>query len=99
GAAIGGVTGGVLGALKDAGVTDDDAHVYAEGVKRGGALVSVRVDEMNAGRAEAILDGAGGADATSRGTRYRGEGWGGRFDETATPSAAQDVSNGGMGLR
>lgn len=50
GAVIGGGVGGILGALKDAGVADDDAHVYAEGVKRGNTLVSVRVEEADRAR-------------------------------------------------
>jgi hypothetical protein len=33
------------GSLTDAGVDERDAHVYAEGVRRGGTLVSARVDE------------------------------------------------------
>src|SRR6478672_10513996 len=37
-AAAGGVTGGILGALTEMGVSNEDAHVYAEGVRRGGTL-------------------------------------------------------------
>src|SRR5579864_5142656 len=36
----GGVVGGIIGALTQAGVSEDDAHVYAEGVRRGGTLVT-----------------------------------------------------------
>lgn len=75
GAAIGGATGGLLGALKDAGVSDDDANVYAEGVRRGGSLVSVKVEEEDALRAQSILDEAKGVDAMTRGGVYRREGW------------------------
>jgi hypothetical protein len=96
GAAIGGVTGGVRGARKEAGVTEEDAHVYAEGVKRGGALVSVRADEANLARAESILDGAGGVRASDRGQMYRGEGWSGRFDPGVESSTTGTT---GMGLR
>src|SRR6185369_6613104 len=45
GAAAGGAAGGILGALKDAGHSDEDAHVYAEGVRRGGSLVSVKTND------------------------------------------------------
>lgn len=83
GAAGGAATGGLLGALKDAGVDDDDAHVYAEGVRRGGALVSVRVEESDAARAESILNESRGVDASARGSLYRQEGWNGRFDPSA----------------
>jgi hypothetical protein len=43
GAAAGLAVGGIVGALVDAGVPEQEAHVYAEGVKRGGTLVIARV--------------------------------------------------------
>ena len=42
GAAGGGLLGGLLGALTNYGVDERDAHVYSEGVRRGGTLVTVR---------------------------------------------------------
>jgi hypothetical protein len=84
GAVVGGAAGGLLGALKDAGVSDEDANVYAEGVRRGGALVSAKVDEADATRIQAVLDEARGIDATTRRGDYAKDGWT-RFDETAAP--------------
>jgi len=43
GAVAGGAAGGVVGALIEAGVSENDAAGYAEGVRRGGALVTIRV--------------------------------------------------------
>ena len=43
GAAAGGATGSIIGALTQAGVSKDDADVYAETLRRGGALVTARV--------------------------------------------------------
>lgn len=43
GAVAGGAAGGVVGALIEAGVSENDAGAYAEGVKRGGTLVTIRV--------------------------------------------------------
>jgi hypothetical protein len=40
GAVAGAATGGLIGGLTGAGVSEDDAHVYAEGVRRGGSLVA-----------------------------------------------------------
>ena len=37
------------------GVDEDDAHIYAEGVRRGGTLVTVRVQDDLAATARAIL--------------------------------------------
>src|ERR1051325_697487 len=55
-AAAGGITGGIIGALTQAGVDEDDAHAYAEGVRRGGTLVTARVEDADRARVEAIMD-------------------------------------------
>ena len=91
GAVAGGATGGILGALKHAGVNEDDANVYAEGVRRGGSLVSVRVDEAQAPGVETSLDGLNGVDAATRGAAFRQEGWT-RFDPAASGYAAGEGS-------
>ena len=82
GAAAGGATGGLLGALKHEGVDEADANVYAEGVRRGGTLVSVRADESMADKVQAVFDRNDGVDAVTRGAIYREEGWT-SFDENA----------------
>ena len=43
GVVAGGAAGGVVGALIEAGVGENDAAGYAEGVRRGGSLVTIRV--------------------------------------------------------
>lgn len=90
GAAAGGATGGLLGALKENGHSDDEANVYAEGVRRGGTLVSVKVEDDRASEIEQILNGRRGVDARSRGEIYRQAGWS-RFDEGAEPYTAEQV--------
>ena len=55
-AAAGGVTGGIVGALTEAGVSEKDAEVYAEGVRRGGTLLTVRIPDGDRARIEPILD-------------------------------------------
>lgn len=91
GAAAGGAVGGILGALKEAGHDDNDAHVYAEGVRRGGTLVSVRVDEAERSRAQAILDESRGWEAGARGAAYREAGWT-NFDPAAAPYTTQEIA-------
>ena len=86
GAAVGGSVGGLVGALTRAGVSEHEAHVYAEGVRRGGSLVTVRVDDSRAAEASAILDGRPPVDVTSRRAQYVQTGWE-RFDETASAYA------------
>jgi len=44
GAVAGGAAGGLMGAMTHAGVDEDAAHVYAEGVRRGGTVLTVQVD-------------------------------------------------------
>jgi len=90
GAAAGGAAGGLLGALKEAGHDDDEAHVYAEGVRRGGSLVSVRTHDADRGRVETILNNRRGFDALTRGRAYRDAGWS-RFDPEAPPYSVEDV--------
>lgn len=84
GAAVGAVAGGLIGALTSAGVKEEDAHVYAETVRRGGSVVSVRVADSRAAEAEAIMDGARPIDMAIRRADYEREGWT-QFDANATP--------------
>lgn len=84
GAVVGGAAGGLIGALTDAGVDERDAHVYAEGVRRGGVLVTARVDDSRADAAHAILQSDAGVNVETRRRDYEASGWE-AFDETADP--------------
>lgn len=90
GAAVGGATGGIIGALTDSGVPEHDAHVYAEGVRRGGTLVTARVSENLAPKAQQILGQSNSVDLTSRRRDYEAEGWTG-FDPTAPNYTAEET--------
>jgi hypothetical protein len=83
GAAAIGVAGGIIGALTEAGVSAEEAPVYAEGVRRGGAIVTARVPDSEVTRYEAILDRSA-VDIEERETAYRASGWRG-YDETIPP--------------
>ncbi len=91
GAAGGAATGTIVGALKDAGHSDDEAHVYSEGVRRGGTLLSARVDDSLATDAEAVLDRNRSVDASTRGSAYRQDGWS-SFDDTAPAYSRDEVA-------
>ena len=56
GAAAGAATGGLLGSLTGAGVSEDDAHAYADHVGRGGTLLTVRASDAMASQVEYILE-------------------------------------------
>src|SRR5690606_17350696 len=90
GAAVGGAAGGLLGALANAGVPEEEAHVYAEGVRRGGTLVSVRADDSRADTVGAILTNAAGVDLDRRRDDYLAEGWTG-FDEEAAAYSEEQI--------
>jgi len=75
GAGAGAATGGLVGSLAGAGVSESDAHAYAEGVRRGGTLVTARVDDQHFERALDILDDEGTVDMDEREKSWRSEGW------------------------
>ncbi len=82
GAAVAGGVGGIVGSLTHAGVSEEDANLYAEGVRRGGSLVTVRVDESRAPQAEQLLNGRSYVDPAARRAEYASTGWE-RFDDKA----------------
>ena len=84
GAAGGAAAGGIVGALKDAGVEERHAHVYAEGMRRGGSLVSARVDEAQEDAAAAVLRSGGAVDIEELRADYETGGWS-AFDPSADP--------------
>ncbi|MCQ8279019.1 hypothetical protein NFI95_11230 [Acetobacteraceae bacterium KSS8] len=84
GAAVGGGAGGLVGSLTGAGVPENDAHVYAEGVRRGGNLVSVQADDAQAPVVQGILDTHRGVDTVARRAEYESGGWTGH-DVAAGP--------------
>ena len=89
GAAAGGATGGIIGALTQTGVSEDEAHVYAEGLRRGGALVSARVPDGDAARLQAIMDRSA-VRIADRAAAYRQSGWT-SYDPKAAPYARDQV--------
>jgi hypothetical protein len=89
GAVAGGAVGGIIGALTQAGVSKSDAEVYAEGVRRGGTLVTARVPDHERARYEAILDQAA-INIREREQAWRESGWRG-FDPAAKPYGADQV--------
>jgi hypothetical protein len=74
GAAAGGWAGGALGVLTHVGVTGEDAHAFAECLRRGATLVAARVPEGEKSRFETILD-RGAIDLEVRVATFRREGW------------------------
>ncbi|SCW63993.1 hypothetical protein SAMN02927900_03414 [Rhizobium mongolense subsp. loessense] len=67
--------GGFWPQLEDWLLPDDDRAVYAEGLRRGGFLVSASVDEATYDTAHDILDDEGAIDMDERADLWRSEGW------------------------
>ena len=72
--------------LVDLGVPYEEAHAYAEGVRRGGALVVVESSDERADRGMAILQRLHPVNIHERSAQWQQEGWTGA-DVTAKPSA------------
>lgn len=81
GAVAGAVTGGIVGALVKSGVAEDEAPYYAEGIRRGGTLVSLQTSDTL--RAEDIMNRYGAINIHERITLWRQSGWKG-FDSESS---------------
>jgi hypothetical protein len=90
GGSAGAATGGVIGSLTSAGVSREHAHVYAEGVRRGGTLVTARVDEHRAAAVTEIIGRHRSVNPDTRGRAYRDAGWK-AFDEASPPYTAAEL--------
>lgn len=90
GGAVVGAAGGLVGALTHSGVSREEAEVYAEGVRRGGTLVSAKVDNDQLATAEAAIVALPYVDVNARAQAYREDGWS-RFDEDAAPYTDEEI--------
>jgi hypothetical protein len=82
GAGVGAASGGLLGALTGLGLTNEDASAYAEGVRRGGTLVTIESDDGRIDEAVAVMNGNGAVNIDSRRAMWANDGWDG-FDPDA----------------
>jgi uncharacterized protein (TIGR02271 family) len=91
GAGIGAAAGGIIGALTGMGIPEEEAGLYAEGVRRGGSLVTVQTasDEL-ANRAVDIMNRHDVVDIDERGEAYRQEGYTG-YQAGARPFSAEEI--------
>lgn len=90
GAGVGAAAGTLVGALVDSGIPQEHADTYAEGVRRGGTLVSVRANENEADRVRSILELHKPVNITERQAFYESEGWR-KSSDAALGSIASDT--------
>jgi hypothetical protein len=81
GAVAGGAAGGIIGALVESGTSKENAELYAEALRRGGAIVTAKVSDDDEVKYAAIMDESA-FDIAAREPNYRNSGWKG-FDATA----------------
>jgi uncharacterized protein (TIGR02271 family) len=74
--------------LKDLFLPAEDRYAYAEGLRRGGFVVSVRTEETEYERVLEILDREGAVDLDKKEASWRGEGWTGYSDEDEEVAAS-----------
>jgi len=82
---------GFWDSLKDLFIPDEDRSTYAEGLRRGGFLVTARTIAPLYGKAHEILDDEGAVDIDQRAASWRTEGW---MPGTSTPSSSSGARRG-----
>lgn len=98
GAGAGAVAGGLIGGLTDLGVPEADAEYYAEAVRRGGALVTVRADDSRVDEAERIMRDHGAFDIEDRVEQWKRTGWKG-YNPGAAPFSYDEIERDRMQYR
>jgi uncharacterized protein (TIGR02271 family) len=83
GAGVGAAAGGLVSGLTRLGIQDDEAQTYAEGLKRGGTLVTVNADNPRADLAVNVMRRLGAVEIDKRAAEWREGGWQG-FGQTET---------------
>lgn len=84
GAVAGGATGGIVDVMSEGGIPETEAHAYAEAVRRGSILVSVRVDEGHAVQVRSAMDMHNPSNVAVRKAAWAKDGWKG-YDPTSKP--------------
>lgn len=95
---------GFWASLGDLFIPDEDRYTYAEGLSRGGYLVTVTTADTNHERILDILDDEGTVDMDARESSWRSEGWSGYqsgadgySDTTSTRVADASLGDGNIG--
>ena len=87
GAGVGAAVGGILGAMTALSIPEEEAHIYAEGVRRGNILVTVQAaEEAQVDTARSIMKNANAVDIETLRRELYKSGWQ-QFDETQPPDS------------
>jgi hypothetical protein len=91
GGAVGASAGGIVGALSNSGVSEEEAEVYAEAVRRGSTLISVKVSDSDIVAVERELAKSDYVNVSERRADYLARGWK-RFDVGARPYTPEEIA-------
>jgi stress response protein YsnF len=90
GLGVGAAAGGLVGALTNLGIPEEDAETYAEGVRRGGTLVTVETADERSNRAVDILNRHNPVDMERRSSEWRQANWQG-YRHDADPLSPEEI--------
>jgi len=85
---------GLWDSLRDLFLPDEDRHTYAEGLRRGGYLVTVDASDADYERVIDILDDEGTIDIDERASSWRSEGWSGTSSAAPLSGRTADLTTG-----
>ena len=88
----GSAPGGLVATLVKYGVPDTEAQFYVEGVRRGGALVAVNVEDNKTSQARQILQSHHWVNFQERVQEWRQSGWTG-YDPNAKPFTNEQITH------
>jgi uncharacterized protein (TIGR02271 family) len=91
---LGDASVGFWDSLRDLFLPDEDRHAYAEGLRRGGYLVSVSASDAEYERVLDILDDEGTIDLDERADTWRAEGWSGTSTADALSGSTANLTTG-----
>ena len=88
--------GGFWASMKDLFMPEEDRYAYAEGLNRGGTVITAKIDTAHAVMAEEVLESAGGSlDLEQEEAGWRSSGWTG-YSAAAGSTAAAGTSTAGL---
>jgi len=91
GAGVGAAAGGIIGALTGLGVPEAEAGFYAEGIRRGGTLITVHTSDSRAIEARDILNRHSPVNINRRSEYYRSTGFD-RYDTTLPAYTPEQIA-------